>query len=232
MTLVVMPTYDEADNIEPIVRTILEKNPDVHILIVDDNSPDGTGRIALWLASREPRLHVIQRLAKDGLAAAYVAGFRWGLERGYRRFVQMDADFSHDPAELPNLLAALDRGADVATGCRYVSGGGTEGWSLLRRTLSRGGNLYARTVLGLAFNDMTSGFNAWSAEALQRVHVMDIRAKGYGYQIELKSRAHRAGLAIREVPIHFRERAAGRSKMSLGIAWEAVLMVLTMRLKA
>jgi dolichol-phosphate mannosyltransferase len=222
--LVVLPTYNEAENLESIARAILAQGP--RLLIVDDGSPDGTGRIADRLAA-DDRIDVLHRSEKAGLGPAYAAGFAAGLEGGAGILCEMDADFSHDPRDLPRLLAAVDAGADVAIGSRYVSGGGVDDWPWHRRALSRGGNLYANVMLGTRIGDMTSGFRAFRADALRRLHPDDCRASGYAFQIEMAWRAARLGLRIEEVPIVFRDREAGDSKMNSVIALEAIKLVTT-----
>ena len=206
--LVVIPTYNEAENLEPIVMAVLAQG--TRVLIVDDASPDGTGRIADRLARRE-RVEVLHRAEKAGLGPAYAAGFAWGLDRGAEILCEMDADFSHDASDLPRLLAAVDAGADLAIGSRYVDGGATADWPLRRRMLSRGGNIFAKVMLGAGVADMTSGFRAFRAGALQALHPEDCRSSGYAFQIEMAWRARHAGFSIAEVPITFRDRTAGTS---------------------
>jgi dolichol-phosphate mannosyltransferase len=230
---VVLPTYNERDNLEPIASAILEALPQGRLLIVDDASPDGTGELADTLAAREPRVSVLHRPGKAGLGAAYRDGFRWVLERpDTAAVVQMDADFSHDPADLPRLLAALMRDADLALGTRYVRGGGTVGWPMRRKLISRAGTLFARTVLLLPYRDLTGGFKAWRRELLESIRLREANATGYGFQIETTWWAHRRGARITQVPIVFRERALGSSKMSAAIVREALLLVVTLRLRA
>lgn len=203
--------------------------PVIELLFVDDNSPDGTGQVLDALAAAEPRLHVLHRAGKLGLGTAYVEGFRWGLARDYDVLIQMDADGSHDPKYLPQLFAALSAGADVAVGSRYVPGGGTQNWGLARRLLSRGGSLYARTVLGLAVRDMTAGFLCWRRAALEAIDLDSLTSNGYSFQIETKLRALRAGLRLVETPILFVDRKVGQSKMSKAIVLEAVTKVWRLR---
>jgi dolichol-phosphate mannosyltransferase len=230
---VVLPTYNERENLELIASAILGALPEASLLVVDDASPDGTGVIADTLAAREPRVSVLHRPGKEGLGVAYRDGFRWVLERPETRaVVQMDADFSHDPADLPRLLAALMRGADLALGTRYMRGGGTVGWPWYRKLVSRGGTLFARTVLLLPYRDLTGGFKAWRGELLDAIRLRETSGSGYGFQIETTWWAHRRGAVIREVPIVFRERVAGASKMSGGIVREALLIVVRLRLAA
>ena len=230
---VVLPTYNERENLEPIASAILGALPEGSLLIVDDASPDGTGVIADTLAAREPRVSVLHRPGKQGLGVAYRDAFRWVLERpDAKAVVQMDADFSHDPAELPRLLAPLMRDADLALGTRYMRGGGTVGWPWYRKLISRGGTLFARTVLLLPYRDLTGGFKAWRRELLEAIRLRETSGSGYGFQIETTWWAHRRGALIREVPIVFRERVAGASKMSGGIVREAMLLVVGLRLGA
>jgi dolichol-phosphate mannosyltransferase len=221
--LVVLPTYNEAQNL-PRMAEELRRFP-VDVLVVDDGSPDGTGDLAEALAAQHDRVHVLQRTTKEGLGPAYAAGFAWGLARGARTLCEMDADFSHDPDDLPRLLEAVAAGADLAIGSRYVPGGGVEGWSRLRLLLSRLGNWYARKALGTPVKDATAGFRAYRADLLQRLEPGTCQASGYGFQIEMTMRAHDAGARIEEVPIVFSERLRGESKMTVGIALEAILLV-------
>jgi dolichol-phosphate mannosyltransferase len=228
---VVIPTYDEAENLVELVAAV-RASIAASILIVDDNSPDGTGEIAEGLAAEHPDVSVLHRPGKAGLAAAYVAGFRIALAAGADYVLEMDADFSHDPADLPRLLEAAQNGADVVLGSRYVAGGGVDGWSLDRQILSRAGGFYARVVLGSSVRDLTGGFKCFRADALRAIGLDDLTAGGYTFQVETTFRAMRAGLRIEEVPIVFRERQAGKSKMSAGIAAEAIWRIPDMRLAA
>jgi dolichol-phosphate mannosyltransferase len=230
---VVLPTYNERQNVEDMATAILAALPEAELLIVDDSSPDGTGVLADTIAAREPRVQVLHRAGKEGLGAAYRHGFRWALgQPGVKAVVQMDADFSHDPADLPRLLAPLMRDADLVLGTRYMRGGGTIGWPLHRQLISRAGTLFARTVLLLPYRDLTGGFKAWRRELLEAVRLRDTSASGYGFQIEMTWWSHRRGAKIEQVPITFRERVAGASKMSGGIVAEALLMVVKLRLSA
>ena len=230
---VVLPTYDERENLEAISDAILTALPEAELLIVDDNSPDGTGQLADTIAARQPRVQVLHRDAKEGLGAAYRHGFRWALgQPGMRAAVQMDADFSHDPADLPRLLRPLMRDADLSLGSRYIRGGGTVGWPLHRQLISRAGTFFARTVLLLPYRDLTGGFKAWRRELLEAVRLRDANTSGYGFQVEMTWWAHRRGAKIVQVPIIFRERVAGHSKMSRGIILEALLMVVKLRISA
>jgi dolichol-phosphate mannosyltransferase len=230
-TLVVTPTYNEAENIAPFVSAVLEVAPSVEVLVVDDASPDGTGAIVDEIASREPRVHVIHRAAKLGLGTAYVQGFSWGLDQGFDQLFEMDADFSHAPGDLPRLIAAL-ASADVVIGSRNIPGGGVEGWGLGRHVLSRGGSLYARKILAIGIRDLTSGFKGYTSKALRLLEIGTIESNGYSFQIETTYRALRRGLRIEEVPIVFVDRRAGHSKMNRRIFAEAVWMVWKLRIDA
>ena len=227
---VVLPTYNEAENLGPISQAILEQLPGATLLVVDDGSPDGTGGLADGLAAADPRVRVRHRPAKQGLGRAYLDGFGLALAGGAPIVIQMDADFSHDPAVLPGLIApiAADR-ADLVIGSRYVAGGGVEDWGLLRRLISRGGSRFARLVLGLTPHDLTGGFKAWRASTLGAIPFDGIHAGGYVFQIEMTYRASRLGARIEETPIVFRDRRAGQSKMSRRIIVEALVVVLTLR---
>ncbi len=227
--LIVVPTYNEVDTVERVLAGIDRHAPGAEVLFVDDGSSDGTrDRIRGWQSGGGRRVHLIERPRKLGLGTAYVAGFRWALERDHDALLGMDADLSHDPADLPRLLA-FPRGCDVAIGSRYVPGGGTVNWGPGRRLLSRWGNAYARTVLGLPLLDLTGGFNAWRRPVLETVALDSIRSEGYAFQIELKLLAWRAGFALHEVPITFVDRRVGQSKMSWRIALEAVVRVWSLR---
>lgn len=228
-TLVVIPTFNEADNISLLIEAVLRAVPHADVLVVDDASPDGTAARVQHLAARDPRVHLIERGAKLGIGSAYVAGFNWGRARAYARFIQMDADFSHEPKFLSVLTSALDDGADVAIGSRNVAGGAIEGWGLFRHLLSKGGSLYARTMLRSSVRDMTSGFKAYTRRALELLDVVGLRSNGYAFQIETTHRALALGLRVREVPIVFVDRRAGRSKMSRREVIEAVVAVWRLR---
>jgi dolichol-phosphate mannosyltransferase len=229
-TWVILPTYDEAENVGPIAAAILDSLPGATLLVVDDGSPDGTGELADALAAADPRVRVRHRPAKQGLGRAYLDGFRIALDGGAERIVQMDADFSHDPAVLPTLLAPLERGdADLVIGSRYTSGGGVVDWGIGRRLISRGGSLFARVVLSLPANDLTGGFKAWRAPTLAAIPFDGVHAGGYVFQIEMTFRANRAGARIYEVPITFRDRRVGQSKMSRRIVVEALVVVVQLR---
>lgn len=225
---VVLPTYNERDNLPAIVPAILAASPELDVLIVDDGSPDGTGALAEELAAREPRVRVLHRERKEGLGPAYLAGFEIALQAGYGRVLEMDADFSHEPERLPALLAA-SRDADLVLGSRYVPGGGTRHWGLGRRLLSRGGSLYARLILGVPVSDLTGGFKCFRREVLERIDLRTVTSAGYAFQIELTYRALRAGFRVVEVPIVFADRRVGQSKMSRGIVLEALWKVWLIR---
>ena len=225
---VVLPTYDERENLPQIVPAVLAASPVLDVLVVDDDSPDGTGAIADSLAAREPRVRVLHRPHKEGLGRAYLAGFDVALRAGYGRVLGMDADFSHDPAALPSLLA-VSRDADLVLGSRYVAGGGTVNWGVGRRLLSRGGNLYARAVLGAGIHDLTGGFKCFRREVLERIDLGTVTTTGYAFQIELTWRALRAGFRVVEIPIIFADRRVGHSKMTRGIVLEALWKVWAIR---
>ena len=222
--LVVLPTYEEAENLPEALRRLRAAVPAADVLVVDDSSPDGTAEVAKAIGAELGRVDVVVRPEKSGLGSAYRAGFREGLARGYQVLVEMDSDLSHDPAALPALLAPLDQGAALVIGSRYVAGGAIPNWSLYRRPLSRYGNRYAARLLRLDVADATSGFRAYDAAALEQVDLEDVRAEGYGFQIEMAYRISRLG-SVLEVPIHFVDRTRGTSKMSLPIVLEAFLLV-------
>jgi dolichol-phosphate mannosyltransferase len=230
-TVIVIPTYNERDCLREIVPAVRAAVPYADILVVDDNSPDGTGQLADELAAADAHVRVLHRAHKQGLGAAYLAAFMFALDGGHpwKRIVQMDADFSHDPKDVPRLLAALDAGADLAVGSRYVAGGGTENWGLARRIISRGGGTYARTVLGVDVQDLTAGFKAWKVETLRGIDLNAVSAKGYGFQIEMTFRTLRNGFRVVEVPIKFVDRRVGQSKMSGTIFFEALTLVWDLR---
>jgi dolichol-phosphate mannosyltransferase len=230
-TWVVLPTYDEASNLERIVLAAREHLPeDARILVVDDNSPDGTGEIAERLAGELSGLSVLHRARKEGIGPAYVAGFRRALDEGADLVAQMDADFSHDPADLPRLIEAAG-GADLVLGSRYVDGGAVTDWGPVRRAISRGGSAYARTVLGVAVRDLTGGFKVFRRTVLEAIGLDSISSTGYAFQVETTYRAVRAGFRVVEVPITFTERRVGESKMTGGIVLEAALKVPGMRVR-
>ncbi len=227
---VVLPTYNEADNVSAIAAAILEAVPGATLLVVDDGSPDGTGDLADDLAAADARVRVVHRARKAGLGRAYLAGFRAALDGGATAIAQIDADWSHDPADLPRLFGALADGADLAIGSRYTRGGRVIGWGLGRTVISRGGSLFARIVLGLPVHDLTAGFKAWRAPTLAGIEFAGVHAGGYVFQIEMTYRAQRRGAAVREVPVTFQDRRAGQSKMSRRIVVEALLVVVRLRL--
>ena len=231
-TWLVLPTYNEAENIEPIVAAVLprlaEAAPEHTLLVVDDASPDGTGAIADRLAKENDAVEVLHRAGKDGLGRAYLAGFARALGGGAELVMEMDADFSHDPADVPRLIEAAGD-ADLVLGSRYVEGGGVSGWEWHRRVLSRGGCLYARTILGVPVSDLTGGFKCFRRAVLETLDLGDVQADGYGFQIEMTYRTLRAGFRVREIPIVFHERRAGASKMDARIAAEAVWKVPALR---
>ena len=227
-TVVVVPTYDEAGGVLTLLDAVLRETPHVDVLVVDDNSPDGTAGLVARHQEHGQRVHLLRRPRKDGLGAAYRAGFKWALAAGYDVGVQMDADLSHPPDRLPALLAALDD-ADVAVGSRYVRGGGVRDWSLVRRAISFGGNVYVRLVLGIPVADATAGFKAFRREALISIGAVHSESNGYCFQIENTWRATRLGLLVVEVPITFQDRSQGASKMSGDIVREALLRVLVWR---
>lgn len=221
-TLVIIPTYNEVENIERITGRVRAAVPEAEILIADDNSPDGTGDLADKLAAIDPNIHVMHRLGKDGLGAAYLAGFHWGIDRGYDVLVELDADGSHQPEQLPSLLAAL-QGADLVLGSRWVKGGAVVNWPKSREILSRGGNLWTRIVLGIPLRDATGGFRAFRRDTLLGLGLDAVASAGYCFQVDLAWRALRAGFKVVEVPITFIEREYGDSKMSQRIVVEALL---------
>ena len=223
-TLVVLPTYNESLNIEAMLRTLRDVVPDATVLVVDDSSPDGTAHEAQTIAKELGGVEVLERANKMGLGGAYRAGFTWGLEQGFDRFVEIDCDFSHDPTALPALLAASER-YEVVIGSRYVKGGSIPRWAFSRRMLSRGGNQYASLMLGLGVADSTAGYRVYSTSALRKIEYETVNANGYGFQIEMTYRARRAGASIIEVPISFTDRALGESKMSSMIVVEALVLV-------
>lgn len=231
-TLVITPTYNEHDNLEAFVASVLAAAPDADVLVVDDASPDGTGALGEAIAARDPRVRVLHREGKLGLGTAYVAGFRHALEHGYEIAFEMDADLSHDPRYIPAFLEAIDGGADVVLGSRNVDGGGVEGWGLYRHALSKGGSLYARSILGVPVRDLTTGYKAYTRRALEAIDPGSVRSNGYSFQIETTYRAIRKGLRVVEVPIVFVDRRAGRSKMSRRIFAEAITEVWRLRIDA
>jgi dolichol-phosphate mannosyltransferase len=229
--LIIVPTYNERENLPSLIEQIHGRLPAADVLIVDDNSPDGTGLLAEAMAAKDRRVHVIRRPGKLGLGTAYITGFRYALERGYPFIFEMDADFSHDPGYLPTMLEAAAERADLVIGSRRVPGGATENWGLGRRLLSAGGSLYARVVLGLGVRDLTSGYKCFRREVLEAIDLDSVRSEGYSFQIEMTYRALCRGFRVAEVPIVFVDRRVGQSKMSRRIFVEALFMVWQLRLQ-
>ncbi len=227
--LVIIPTYNECENIPLLLPRILDY-PELSVLVVDDGSPDGTGGLAAAEAQQNARVHLIQRASKQGLGSAYLAGFRYALEQGVDYIFEMDADFSHDPCYLPDLLHAAQSSYDLVIGSRYIAGGATTDWGLGRQLISRGGNVYARLVLSTPIADLTSGYRCYRRRALQSIDLGCIRSNGYSFQIEMAYRVRQAGLRVGEVPIVFPDRRVGASKMSKQIVLEAFLNVIRLRL--
>ena len=228
-SLIVVPTYNERDNVADIATKFLAALPGTELLFVDDNSPDGTGQLLDEMARAEPRIHVMHRAGKLGLGTAYVEGFTWGLARGYDYLFEMDADGSHDPKYLPTMLALAEDGADGVIGSRYIPGGGTENWGLSRKIISRGGGIYARAVLGVDIQDLTAGFICWRRKTLEAIDLPSITSNGYSFQIEMKYRAIKKGFRLVETPIVFVDRRVGQSKMSRAIVAEALIKVWALR---
>lgn len=226
--LICIPTYNERENVEKIVPAVLDVLPSASVLIIDDNSPDGTGALADALANEDDRVHVLHREMKEGLGKAYLAGFAWALEKNYRFVIEFDADFSHNPDYLPRMIRLLGTN-DMVIGSRRVPGGGTENWGVGRRFVSFAGSLYARAILGVGVKDLTGGFNGFRRKALQSLQLDSIGTSGYGFQIEIKYRAVKSGLKVMEMPIIFRDREEGVSKMSTGIFAEAMVQVIKLR---
>ena len=229
--LVCIPTYNERDNVETIARAALAADPRIDVLVIDDNSPDGTGAIADALAASDSRAHVLHRPAKQGLGLAYLDGFRWALSHGYSFILEMDADFSHHPKYLPVLIDRAEGGADLVLGSRYVAGGGTVNWGAVRKLVSRAGSLYARTILRLPQRDLTGGFKCFRRRVLESIDLASVHSTGYAFQIELTYRAIKKGFQVEEIPIVFEDRRVGQSKLSRGIILEALAMVWKLRLK-
>jgi dolichol-phosphate mannosyltransferase len=228
--VICLPTYDEKENLEPMLRALAEVlGADDRVLVIDDNSPDGTGELADRLAGELPFVDVLHRREKQGLGPAYLAGFRRALDDGAELILEMDCDFSHDPKDVPRLLTAAAE-ADLVLGSRYVKGGGIENWSLVRRAISYGGSLYARALLGVRVRDLTGGFKCFRREVLEALPLDEIHSRGYAFQIELTYRALRKGFRVREVPIRFTDRVVGGSKMSRAIVLEAIWKVPLLRL--
>ena len=238
--LIVVPTYNEIQNLKGLLETVFQVVDTkahlygvslVNVLVVDDNSPDGTGQLAEELSKKDSRIQVLHRTQKNGLGKAYVAGFAWGLDRGFDAILEMDADFSHNPSYLPEFWRLL-KDHDVVVGSRYVSGGGVRNWGLGRKVISRGGSFYARTLLGMPMRDMTGGYNAWRSHVLETMDISTLRSEGYAFQIELKWRAWQKKFRLVEFPILFEDRTAGQSKMSKKIVVEAMMRVTGMRLSS
>ena len=231
-TLIVTPTYNEKDNLVRFVSAVRSAYPEADLVIVDDNSPDGTGDIADGIAAKDDHVRVMHRAGKLGLGTAYIQAFQKGLAEGYDRFFEMDADLSHDVRYLPSFVKALDDGADVVIGSRNIPGGGVEGWGLGRHVISKGGSLYSRSILGLGVKDLTSGYKAFTRRALEAIDIDTIHSNGYSFQIEMTYRAIRKGMRVKEVPIVFVDRTAGASKMSRKIFIEAIGVVWKLRAEA
>src|SRR2546428_646024 len=227
-TLIIIPTYNELDNVRPLLQEIFSCVPNIDILIVDDNSPDGTGQLADEISGENPHVHVLHRAGKLGLGTAYIAGFKYAIERNYDVAFDMDADFSHDPRYLPDFLEAIEI-ADLVIGSRYIPGGDTPNWSLLRRFISAGGNLFARFMLGIPVHDCTAGFRCYRRKVLESIDLDSIQAQGYAFQVELAYRTTRQGFKVVETPIVFMDRRVGKSKMSSTIFFEGFLWVLRTR---
>lgn len=229
--VICIPTYNEIENLPRVVPAVLEAVPQAHVLIVDDNSPDGTGALADEMAAKDPRIQVMHRKGKEGLGKAYLAAFNWALQRGYQFVFEFDADLSHNPRYLPGFIQALADGADMVVGSRRVPGGGVENWGLVRRFISWGGSFYSRLVLGVPLQDLTGGFNGFRRQTLEGIGLPEVSSSGYCFQIELKYRALRRGFKVVEGPIIFPDRTAGVSKMSSKIFMEAIAQVWKLRLR-
>ena len=229
--LIIVPTYNEAENVRGIVERLLAALPVADVLVVDDNSPDGTGAIVDEMVTESPRIHVLHRAGKLGLGTAYVEGFGWGLPRGYEYLFEMDADGSHDPKYLPQMFALAEDGADVVVGSRNIPGGGTVNWGIGRKLLSRGGSFYARSILGIDVRDVTAGFICWNRRVLEALDLQTVDSNGYSFQIEMKYRAIKRGFKIVETPIIFVDRRVGQSKMSRAIVAEALAKVWALRFR-
>lgn len=228
MTCVVIPTYDEKDNVRPMADAVLAQGEDFEILFVDDNSPDGTGAVIDEMCAANARIHVLQREKKEGLGRAYVAGFARALELGADKVVQMDCDFSHDPKDLSRLVA---EDADLVIGSRYVKGGATPGWPFKRRLISRAGGIFIRVVTGMPLRDPTGGFKCWKRRVLEALDLPTVQSAGYSFQLEMNHRTWKRGFAIREIPISFTDRVAGYSKITPGIAVESIKIALKLRFR-
>lgn len=228
--LIILPTYNEIENLQPLIEEILQRGP-YHILVVDDNSPDGTGELADRLAvEHEGRVFVLHRARKEGLGRAYTAGFKWGLARPYDVLFEMDADFSHDPSHLSQFMREIEGGADLVLGSRNIKGGGTRNWSPIRQVISKGGSLYAQTILFSPYRDLTSGFKAFRREVLEALDIDAVQSNGYSFQIEVTHRAHQMGFKVKETPIIFVDRKVGASKMTGKIVTEAMIVVWRIRM--
>jgi len=227
-TLIIIPTYNELENLPPLLKDIFSNAPTTDILIVDDNSPDGTGELADKMSVEDPRVHVLHRSGKLGLGTAYIAGFKYAIAHGYDAAFEMDADFSHDPCHLPAFLKEIEH-ADLVIGSRYIPGGSTPNWSLSRRLISGCGNIFARVVLNMPVRDCTAGFRCYRREVLERIGLDTIRSQGYGFQVEMAYRVQKMGFKIVETPIVFMDRRVGKSKMSRAIVFEAFTFVLRAR---
>lgn len=227
--LVIIPTYNELENLGPITEAVLKVDPRVDILVCDDNSPDGTGKLADELAAKNERIRVLHREKKEGLGRAYIAAFKWALKENYQYIIEMDADFSHDPRFLPKLIDTAVNEADLALGSRYVEGGGTVNWGVSRQIISKGGSLYARSILGVKVRDLTGGFKCFNRRVLEAIDLDTVQSSGYGFQIELTYRTLKKGFTVKEIPIVFEDRRVGQSKMSRKIFLEAASMVWKLR---
>jgi dolichol-phosphate mannosyltransferase len=227
--LVVIPTYNERENLDPLLRRVFAQGLPIEVLIIDDNSPDGTGAMADELAAADPRVHVMHRAGKMGLGSAYVAGFRYALERDYDAVFEMDADFSHNPDSLPEFLRELET-ADLVVGSRYLHGVTVVNWPLKRLILSYGANVYSRVITGVPIKDLTGGFKCFRRRVLESLDLSRVKSDGYGFQIEINFKAWRKGFRIKEIPILFVDRRAGESKMNRRIVWEAAFMVWRLRI--
>ncbi len=228
--LVTIPTYNERENIAPLIEAIFKEVPHIHILVIDDNSPDGTSQVVTQIAEKNPQVHLLLRQKKEGLGRAYIAGFKWGLERKYEFIVEMDADFSHRPADLRKLVEAIPH-YDFCVGSRYVPGGSTANWGIGRKIISKGGSFYSRVILGYPLRDWTGGFNAWKARVLETIGLDQVTSNGYSFQIELKYKALKNNFIGQEVPILFEDRRVGHSKMSYKIVLEAFYRVWQIRFR-
>ena len=229
-TLIIIPTYNECENIATLIEAVLQLQQGHHILVVDDSSPDGTGGIVQKLREKHSEVHLLSRPGKQGLGRAYIAGFKWGLDKGYEALIEMDADFSHRPEDLGLLVSKL-KDHDFAVGSRYIEGGRTINWGVLRKIISRGGGIYSRMILGFPLNDWTGGFNAWKRHVLEGIHLDTVKSNGYSFQIELKYKALKKGYLGAESPIVFEDRRVGKSKMSFKIVIEAFYRVWLLRAK-